>query len=272
MAASQTGVYFFAGTLLNAAWLGGYIGLCGIYRTNLWLAAGVAMGIAGLAFICGCFCLFTGKDVPKPNVQIVLLFIVVFCSATFAGLLGGAYYQEYWHYSGFQVIKDVNVNDVEEMKLYNSDTVAMFKFIPETRVMPQYGYAYDPACVAPILIPPYHNDSAGKIPVKFWAVGASCCSGTYFGGCESWASAGLVGIIPRSEVEKTKDAAARAVLSQPNLVVDPNPVYVAWMSESQVTTKADKALVIGQVIIGLHFPLWWIWALPVFFIVLFWRC
>jgi hypothetical protein len=271
MAKSELGVYFFAGTLLNAAWLGGYIGLCAIARSSLWLAAGVAIAIAGLALVCGCFCLFATRDIAKPSPQLVTLFVVVYSSATFAGLLGGAYYQEFWYYSSLPAIKDVNVNDVVEMTQYDENDVRLFRFIPETMVNTNLGYGYGAACAAPILVPPYRNDSQGRIQVKFWAIGASCCSGTRMS-CESWRSTGLVGIVPRQQVEGTKEAANRALLNYNSLVQDPNPVYVAWMSESQVTTKADKALVAGQIIIGLHFPLWFVWSFPVLLILCWWRC
>jgi len=266
---TQLGVYFFAGSLMNAVWLGGYLGLCRLGGTSLWIPGGVAIAFGSIGVLY-CFCqacmYCAGAKPPRIPAGVAFLFTIVYFSATFAGLLGGAYYQQYWQWSDLSIYEGVNVNDLGETKQYGAGLTGIFRFLPEAQVATQYSFSSGDACVAPILQP---FDGGQNNVVKFWAVGYGCgrCDPTTY--CPSWNLTGS-GISPFALPSGYKAAALLSTLQFPQLTNDPNAIYVSWENESQAQSQADQALTIGQYIIGLHFPLWWLWIIPVLVCVIWW--
>jgi hypothetical protein len=88
-------------------------GKCFSYKTTLWLAGGfaIAIGLFGPCFVAWCVPRYEyGSD---DKSIIMLTAATAYASATFSGLMGGWYLQEYWYYGAIPNYKDVDLTNVK---------------------------------------------------------------------------------------------------------------------------------------------------------------
>lgn len=83
------------------------------------------------AIACVCCCVIGSKQLDAAGMFVLL---VVFVSATFAGLLGGHYFQTYWYYSDITVYDGVDTRNAASLS-----GSAKYNFVAGTTIGQQYG-------------------------------------------------------------------------------------------------------------------------------------